>query len=145
MNKDYKNIIIFGIGVAAAIGFIYLISPCEPVPDATGMYVEILEEGEYTGTSNVHTVSRESLEKYPRLLMMIDLIIEEKENPKESRDVLMGFYTYSIQIENSTAFKINNYMTDKATYYLTSEFQYFNGNPIIFEGNMLSIYRMNPQ
>lgn len=143
MKKDYKNIIIFGIGVTVAIGFIYLIFVSGTTSGVSGMYVELFKEGKDMDLPQLQTVTRQELQSFPRLLTMIDLLVEEKENPKESRDVQVGFFTYSILIESPTEYTIKNYMSDKASSDLELELYQSFGNPIIFDGNIISIYRWN--
>ena len=107
-----------------------------------GVYVELLSEKELErfGTDHkIKTVTKEELEQFPQIHIMINLLLEEKENPQKTRSFFVNLDTYRIFVL-PTELKIKNHMSDSAASNLRQNFiQNFESNVIMYEGNYFSM------
>ena len=107
-----------------------------------GIYVELLSEQqlERFGTGyEIKTVTKEELKQFPQIHTMVNLLLEEKENPQKTRSFFVYLDTYRIFVL-PTELKIKNHMPDSAASDLRRDFaQNFESNVIMYEGNYFSV------
>lgn len=128
--------------VVIPIGFYYYISINGFSTYHAGIYVEILSEKqlEKFGTDyKTKTVTNKELGQFPQIHTMINLLVEEKENPQGTRSFFMGFDTYRI-FDSRGELKIKNHMSDSGAENLSHDFrQIFGTNVIKYEENYFSV------
>ena len=107
-----------------------------------GIYVELSSEKELErfGTDHeIKTVTKEELRQFPQIHTMVNLLLEEKENPQKTRSFFVYLDTYRIFVL-PTELKIKNHMPDSAASNLRHDFtQNFESNVIMYEGNYFSV------
>ena len=135
-------IIIAVVLIAVPIGFFYYISINGFSTYHAGIYVELLSEKqlERFGTGyEIKTVTKEELKQFPQIHTMVNLLLEEKENPQKTRSFFVYLDTYRIFVL-PTELKIKNHMPDSAASSLRYNFtQNFESNVIMYERNYFSV------
>lgn len=126
------------------VGFFYYISINGFSMYYAGIYVELSSDKqlETFGTDyEVKTVTKEELMRFPQIHTMVNLVLDEKENPQGTRSFFVGFDSYRI-FDSHEELKIKNYMSDSDAENLNRDFrQIFGSNIIKYEGNYFSISR----
>lgn len=137
-----KLLIIIIVLVAAPIGFFYYISINGFSIYHAGIYVELLSEEQlerFGSGYDLKAITKEDLVQFPQVHTMVNLLLEEKENPQSTRSFFVGFDTYRIFV-SPTELKIQNHMSDSGASDLHRELtQSFESNVFIYEGNYFSI------
>lgn len=142
--KSRTLTIIVIVLVVVPIGFFYYISINGFSTYHAGIYVELLSEKQlerFDTDYEIKTVTQEELEQFSQIHTMINLLLEEKENPQKTRSFFVHLDTYRIFVL-PTELKIKNYMPDSAASNLRHDFtQNFESNIIMYEGNYFSVSR----
>ena len=135
-------IIIVMVLTAVPVGFFYYISINGFSTYHAGIYVELLSEEQlkrFSTDYDTKTVTKEELEQFPQIHTMINLLLEEKENPQGTRSFFVGLDTYRI-FDSHRELKIKNHMSDSgATDLRHDSTQSFGSSVIKYEGNYFSI------
>lgn len=127
--------------IVVPIGFFYYISINGFSTYHAGIYVQLLSEQqlESFAVSEPKTITQEELMQFPQIYAMINLLLEEKENPKGTRSFFVNFDTYRI-FDSRGELKMKNHMSDSGARNLYLDFtQSFESNVIVYEGNYFSI------
>ena len=128
--------------VGAPVGFYYLISINGFSTYHAGIYVEILSEDQlekYGYVYEIKSVTKNDLEEFPHVLTMIELLVDEKDNPQRTRSFFVGADTYRI-FDSRGELKIKNHMSDSDASDTHRQFiEKFGFNTIIYDGNYFSI------
>ncbi|MCV0409620.1 hypothetical protein [Nitrosopumilus sp.] len=139
--KTRLLIIIAIVLIIIPIGFFYYISINGFSTYHAGIYVRLLSEQqlESFAISEPKTITQEELMQFPQISTMINLLLEEKENPRGTRSFFVNFDTYRI-FDSHGELKIKNHMSDSGARNLYQDFtQSFESNVIVYEGNYFSI------
>ncbi|MCV0367588.1 MAG: hypothetical protein K5798_10060 [Nitrosopumilus sp.] len=123
------------------IGFFYYMSINGFSIHHAGIYVQLLSEQqiEHFAVSEPKTITQEELMQFPQISTMINLLLEEKENPQGTRSFFVNFDTYRI-FDSRGELKIKNHMSDSGARNLYQDFtQSFESNVVVYEGNYFSI------
>ena len=135
-------IIVAVILVGGAIGFFYFISINGFSTYHAGIYVEILSENQLEGFGTdyeIKTISKEDLMQFPEIHTMVNLLLEERENPQGTRSFFVDFNTYRI-FDSHGELKIKNHMSDSGATNLHRDFTMnYEFNVFKFEGDYFSI------
>jgi hypothetical protein len=135
-------LIIIGIVlIVVPIGFFYYISINGFSTYHAGIYVQLLSEQqlESFAVSEPKTIIQEELMQFPQIYAMVNLLLEEKENPQGTRSFFVDFDTYRI-FDSRGELKIKNHMSDSGARNLYQDFtQRFESNVIVYDGNYFSI------
>jgi len=135
---------IIAIVLVVSIGFFYYISINGFSIYHSGIYVELLSDKqlERFGTDyEIITVTKEELMQFPQIHIMVNLLLEEKENPQGTRSFFVDFNTYRI-FDSHGELKIKNHMSDSgATNLHHDSTQSFGSHVIKYDGNYFSISR----
>ena len=87
----------------------------------------------------IKSVPKEELEQFPQVLTMIDILLDEKDNPQGTRSFFVGPDTYRI-FDSRGELKIKNHMSESDALKIHHEFiEKFGSNTIIYDGNYFSI------
>ena len=128
--------------VVIPVGFFYFISVNGFSVYHAGIYVELISEKELERFATDYeppTITQEELMQYPQIYTMVNLLLEEKENPQKTRSFFVYFDTYRIFV-SPTELKIKNHMSDSAASNLRHDFtQNFESHVIMYEGNYFSV------
>ena len=140
---NIRFLIIIGIIVVAVpVGFYYFISVNGFSMHHAGIYVEILSEDQLEKSGYVHeikSVTKDELEQFPHVLTMIELLVDEKDNPQGTRSFFVGADTYRI-FDSRGELKIKNHMSDSDASDTHHQFiEKFGFNTILYDGNYFSI------
>jgi hypothetical protein len=135
-------LIIIGIVlIVVPIGFFYYISINGFSTYHAGINVQLLSEQqlESFAVSEPKTITQEELMQFPQIYAMVNLLLEEKENPPGTRSFFVDFDTYRI-FDSRGELKIKNHMSDSGARNLYQDFtQRFESNVIVYDGNYFSI------
>ena len=142
MKTRYKISIIFVVLLVVPVGFFYYISINGFSTYHAGIYVEILSENqlEKFGTDyEIKTITKEDLIQFPQIYTMVNLLLEEKENPQGTRSFFVDLNTYRI-FDSHGELKIKNHMSDSGATNLQQDFtQSIGSNVFMYEGDYFSI------
>jgi hypothetical protein len=106
-----------------------------------GLYVELSEKQlERFGTDyEIKTITKEELMQFPQIHTMVNILLEEKENPQETRSFFVNLETYRI-FNSHDGLKIKNHMSDSGAENLYRDStQRFGSNVIKYDGNYFSV------
>jgi len=141
MKTIIKISVIIFVLVIIPLGFLYFIANEGFSPYHAGVMLQLLTDEEIQERdydSDPKNVTREDLAYFPELLIMIELLIQEKDNPQEPRSVIVDSKTYFISSEHE--FRVQNFMSDNGAGNLSRDFHDMYGySYIIFEGNSFAI------
>lgn len=138
-----RLLVIIGIIlVVMPIGFYYYISINGFSTHHAGISVSLLSEEQLEGfgtDDSFPVVSKDELSQFPQIYTMVNLLLEEKNNPQETRSFFVSFDTYRI-FTSHDEFEIQNYMSDSGAISLYDDFiQDFDSGIFIYDGNYFSI------
>ena len=135
-------IIIGIILIASPIGFYYFISINGFSTYHAGIYVEILSEDQLEKHDYFYeskSVTKDDLEEFPDVLTMIELLVDEKNNPQGTRSFFVGADTYRI-FDSRGELKVKNHMSDSDASDTHRQFiEKFGSHIIVFDGNYFSV------
>jgi hypothetical protein len=107
-----------------------------------GLYVELLSEKqlERFGTDyEIKTITKEELTQFPQIHTMVNMLLEEKEYPQETRSFFANLETFRI-FSSYDELKIKNHMSDSGAENLYRDsIRHFGSNVIKYDGHYLSI------
>lgn len=134
--------IVTAIVVAVPIGFYYYISINGFSTYHAGINVELLSEKQlerFSTDYEIKNVTKEELEQFPQIQTMINLLLEEKEDPQGTRSFFVGLETYRI-FDSGGELKIQNHMSDFDASNTHREFvEQFGSSVIVYHGSYFSI------
>ena len=140
--KIWVLIILAVVLVGASFGFFYYISINGFSTYHAGIYIEILSEKKlenFNSAYEIKSVTKDKLEQFPHVLTMIDLLLDEKDDPQGTRSFFVGFDTYRI-FDSRGELKIKNHISEPDASNIHHEFiENFGSNLIIYDGNYFSI------
>ena len=140
--KTRTHVIVAIVLVVVPVGFFYYISINGFSTYHAGIYVELLSEKQleiFDTDYEVKTVTKDELEQFPQIYTMVNLLLEEKENPQGTRSFFVGFETFRI-FDSHGELKIKNYMSDSGASDLRRDStQSFGSSVIKYDGNYFSI------
>ncbi len=134
-----KFLIIVFVCIIIPLGFLAFIANEGYSPYHAGLVVVIVNEKEAQERiydSEPQVVTRENLQSYPEILTMLDLLIQEKDNPQHPRNVIIDSKSYFVSPEHNE-YSVQNFMSDDGAQNLYRKFQERFGSPIIFEENVI--------
>ena len=139
--KTRLLIIIVIIFIIIPMGFLYFMANEGYSPYHAGISMEFLTEEEIQERNydlDPQIVTRKNLEHFPQILTMLDLLIQEKNNPKDPRSIIVDFNTYFVSSEHNE-YRVQNFMSDDGAGNLYREFRERFGTTIIFEENTIRL------
>lgn len=118
MNKYVKVGIVLAIVILSGLGFFYFITLNGFSTHHAGITIFSVDEPGVQRYAEdgifLKNLMEEDLEEFPRIITMLELLLEEKSNyPGQTRTVIVGFESYRIFVnEPIHEISVQNYMSD---------------------------------
>ncbi len=118
MNKYVKVGIVLAIVILSGLGFFYFITLNGFSTHHAGITIFSVDESGVQRYAEdgifLKNLTEEDLEEFPRIITMLELLLEEKSNyPGQTRTVIVGFESYRIFVnEPIHEISVQNYMSD---------------------------------